>query len=92
MLAINWQLALICLVFALTLMIITKIVSVGSILSAILFPILILFINTNYLVEGNKFSYLIFSLILSVLIIYNHRENIKRLFSGKENKLNFSKK
>ena len=45
----NWQIGLICLVFALVLMILTKIVSLGSVSAAVLFPVLTLFINDNSL-------------------------------------------
>jgi glycerol-3-phosphate acyltransferase PlsY len=91
---VNWRIALICLVFALVLMIITKMVSVGSIASAILFPILVLFvnmgvINADYLVPGN--GYFIFSVLLALLVAFNHRSNIKRLLNGTENKISFKK-
>ena len=49
----NWNIGLICLVFALVLMIITKMVSLGSLAAAVLFPILIIFMpHTSYLVDG----------------------------------------
>ena len=82
----NWQIGLICLVFALVLIILTKMVSVGSIAAAILYPVLTLFIPQNYIVPGN---YIIYSVILAVLIVFNHRENVKRLLSGTENKISF---
>ena len=82
----NWQIGLICLVFALVLMILTQMVSVGSIAAAILYPVLTLFIPQNYIVPGN---YLIYSIILAVLIVFNHRENVKRLLNGTENKISF---
>ena len=52
----NWQIGLICLVFALVLMILTRMVSVGSCAAAILFPVLTLFINEHYtvLTEGKS--------------------------------------
>jgi len=85
----NWNIGLICLVFALVLMILTRIVSLGSLAAAVLFPVLILFMQSNaYLVEGNYFVY---AVILAVLVLFNHRENVKRLLSGKENKLDFKK-
>ncbi len=87
----NWQIGLICLVFALILMALTRMVSVGSIAAAVLFPVLVLFINQNYLVEANNWSYLIYSIILAVLVIFNHRANIKRLLAGEENKISFKK-
>lgn len=84
----NWQIGLICLVFALLLMALTKIVSVGSIVAALLFPVLTIFIGQNYLVEGN---YIIFGVLVALFVIFNHRENVKRLLAGEENKLNLGK-
>lgn len=82
----NWQIGLICLVFALILIALTQMVSVGSIAAAILYPVLTLFIPQNYIVPGN---YLIYSIVLAVIIVFNHRENVKRLLSGTENKISF---
>ncbi|MBP3255685.1 MAG: glycerol-3-phosphate 1-O-acyltransferase PlsY [Clostridia bacterium] len=85
----NWQIGLICLVFALIIMAATKMVSLGSIMAAVLFPILVIFVPHNaYIADGN---YIIYSLILAALVIFNHRENVKRLLEGKENKLSFKK-
>lgn len=86
LLMVNWQIGLICLVFALVLMALTRFVSLGSVAAAVLFPVLTVFIRTNYLVPGN---YIIFGIILAVFVIFNHRENVKRLLAGKENKLSF---
>lgn len=88
LLTTNWQIGLICLIFGLVLIALTRMVSLGSITAAILFPILVLFIKTNYIVEGN---YFIYSLIIAVMVVFNHRENVKRLLSGTENKLSFKK-
>lgn len=87
----NWQIGLICLVFALILITLTRMVSVGSIAAGILFPVLVAFINENYIVPKSNWSYLIFSIILALLVVYNHRENIKRILNGTENKLSFKK-
>ena len=84
----NWQIGLICLVFALVLIILTQMVSVGSLAAAILYPVLTLFIAQNYIVPGN---YIISSIILAVLVVFNHRENVKRILSGTENKISFKK-
>lgn len=86
----NWQIGLICLVFALVLMALTRMVSMGSVGAAILFPVLVLFIKTNYTVtEGS--SYLVYSIILAVIVAFNHRSNIQRILNGTENKLSFKK-
>lgn len=82
----NWQIGLICLVFALILIILTQMVSVGSIAAAILYPVLTLFIPENYIVPGN---YIIYSIVLAIIIIFNHRENVKRLLNGTENRISF---
>ncbi|MBR3325108.1 MAG: glycerol-3-phosphate 1-O-acyltransferase PlsY [Clostridia bacterium] len=87
LLVFNWKIGLICLIFALIIMAITKIVSLGSVSAAILFPILCIFIQQNYIVEGDHFSYIIFGLIMALIVSFNHRENIKRIMEGKENKL-----
>ena len=87
---INWQIGLICLVFALVLMALSKMVSLGSVGAAILFPVLVLFIHTNFTVSEGS-SYLIYSIILAVIVAFNHRSNIKRILNGTENKLSFKK-
>lgn len=85
----NWNIGLICLVFALVLMILTRMVSLGSIAAAVLFPVLIIFMpHIAYLVDGN---YIIYSILLAVLVVFNHRSNVKRLLTGTENKIDFKK-
>ena len=91
LICINWKVGLICLIFAIIMMAVTRMVSVGSCTAAVLYPILTLFgVQKDFFIvkEG---SYLIFSLLLALLIIFNHRENIKRILAGKENKLSFKK-
>lgn len=87
----NWQIGLICLVFGVVLIALTRMVSLGSCAAAVLFPVLTLFINENYIVSQGS-SYLIYSIILAVIVLFNHRSNIKRILSGKENKISFKKK
>ena len=89
LLVTNWNIGLVCLLFALFLMAVTRWVSLGSIAAAVLFPILVIFMpSTAYIAEGN---YIAFSIILALIVIFNHRENVKRLLQGKENKLSFKK-
>ena len=92
----NWQIGLICLVFALVLMILTRMVSVGSCGAAVLFPVLTLIMTDNkcytVLTEGKSGNvYFIYSVILAIIVLFNHRENIKRLLNGTENKISFNK-
>lgn len=90
LLTTNYQIGLICLVFAIVLMILTKMVSVGSLGAAILFPVLTLFLaKENFIVPGN---YLLYSIIIALIVIFNHRSNVQRLLNGTENKISFKKK
>ena len=89
LLMINWKIGLICLVFALLIMAVSRMVSLGSISAAILFPVLCIFINENYLIKANHFGYVLFGIILCLLVVFNHRSNLKRIINGKENKLSF---
>ena len=87
----NWRIGLICLVFAVILIAITRMVSVGSMSAAILFPVLTLFIGDNFIVAQGGFKYFVYSLMLAGFVIFNHRENIKRIMNGTENKISFKK-
>ena len=86
----NWQIGLICLVFGVLLIALTRMVSVGSCAAAVLFPVLTLFITDNYIVAQGS-GYLIYSIILAVIVLFNHRSNIKRIMAGKENRISFKK-
>ena len=85
LITLNWKIGLICLVFGVILIAITKMVSVGSILSAILFPILIVFMGNS------KFESIVISILITLLVLFNHRTNIQRIKNGTENKISFKK-
>ena len=86
----NWKIGLICLVFALVLRAVTRMVSLGSIGAAVLFPVLVLFIHTNFTISEGS-SYFVYSVILAAIVIFNHRANVQRILNGTENKLSFKK-
>ena len=88
----NWKIGLICLIFALILIAITRMVSVGSMAAAILFPVLTIFVSENFIVPATGFKYLVYSLIIAAIVIFNHRENVQRILNGTEDKISFSKK
>ncbi len=92
-LVINWQIGLICLIFALSIMTIARMVSLGSISAAVLFAILTIFTRDHYIggIEFD-FSFVIFGILLAAIVIFNHRSNLKRIIAGTENKLSFKKK
>lgn len=85
LITLNWKIGLICLIFAVIIMAFTKMVSVGSILAAVLYPILTIFMGEVKIVP------IMISILIAVLVIFNHRENLKRIKNGTENKLNFKK-
>ena len=91
-LIINWKIGLACLIFALLLMAITRMVSLGSISAAVLFAVLTLIFRDNYITGEYDFTYIIFGILLASLVIFNHRSNLKRILSGTENRLSFKKK
>ena len=84
LLVINPQIGGICLIFALIIMIVTRWVSLGSIMAAILFPILTLFLSESFYAK-------LISVLIALLVVFNHRSNIKRLKEGTENKISFKK-
>ena len=68
----------------LVIFIITRIVSIASVLAAIAMPVyMILFREPNILVFA--------SLIICIFIILRHTSNLKRIFQGKEPRLTFKK-
>ncbi len=71
----------------------TRYVSLGSIISAIFFPLVIVFTDKILGFEHRDFyTVLIFGSIIAILIVYRHRSNIKRLINGTENKISFGRK
>lgn len=81
MLIVNYQLTLICVCIGALIMLFTRIVSIGSILGMAFVPIgAILFIH-----PFNKELFL-FCIFIGGMSILRHKDNIKRLISGTENK------
>lgn len=74
------KIALIITVVGITSIIVTRYVSLASILAAPLFPILIF-------ISGRAYQYIIFGLVLMCMTLYRHKSNIKKLMSGQESKL-----
>ncbi len=75
------------LVIFIIIFIISKIVSLSSMITAVFFPIIIYFIE-----GGNYLTLTIFSIVASILIILTHLKNIKRLLKGEEKKISFKNK
>ena len=76
--SINYFFGIIFIVSWLIIFFISKYSSLGSIISSLLIPIFI-FLNSSY---ENQY----FFIIMFVLILYTHRENVKRLINKEESK------
>lgn len=72
-------------VLAILIMLISRYVSLGSTLGAVLFVLL------SLIFRGQNPDFVVFAVLLAVLAIYMHKSNIKRLLSGTESKLSFKK-
>ena len=83
-LAINLDTALISLAIFLIVFLMTKYVSLGAIIASILFP----FISFFAMHEDARIM-IIFSILVSLIVLFSHRKNINRLLRGEENKMNF---
>jgi glycerol-3-phosphate acyltransferase PlsY len=79
--------ALLCFGAFLLIFIITKYVSLGAIISAIIYPFIVYYVDPNVL-----FHEMIFTVTLSSSVIFTHRKNISRLLKGEENKMNLFKR
>ena len=64
----------------------TKYISLGSIISVMLYPLL-LFKLQNPALMGGGGQYIIIAFIVACLVVFKHRENIKLIMAGNENKL-----
>jgi len=77
---IDWRAGLFLVITAVSLMFITRYVSIGSIFGCLAFPVSI------YILHPQNTPFLVFALIISGLALFMHRANIKRLINGTENR------
>lgn len=95
-LAIEPQIGLVCLVTGISMVALFNMVSVGSIISAILYPILVFFMGGHF--DDNipssgkvKMVYFCFALVMAFVVVFRHKTNITRIRNGTENRLFKSK-
>lgn len=82
-LAVNWMVALIALGIVALGVLVSRRMSVGSLLGALALPFLCIFL---------EFDFLLGSMFLAVLVIHTHRANLQRLRNGTEPKISFGSK
>ena len=80
LLALNWQAGLIIALIWSVITWFSRYVSLGSIIALALAPLIMWWLKS-------PFAYVIYAGIAAVYVIYLHRENIKRLIAGNENKV-----
>lgn len=82
---VDWRIALILFVIFIGVILISKWISLGSIVIALLYPVLIFAFYKNFILAA-------VALLFTAIVIVAHRENIKRLAKGTENKISFKNK
>ena len=89
MLGVYWQAALLSALVFVIIFLISKYVSLSSIIASLAFPFIVIVIlgmnNTNS-------SLIIFSIFVPILSLITHQKNIERLIRREENKAKFGKK
>jgi len=84
LLALYWQATLVAIAVFLITLLISKYVSLSSMMMGLSYPVSVIFIFTT-----DSISLTIFSASVSILLIITHRQNISRLVHGNENKATF---
>ena len=84
LLGLNYYIGLIFLICWLIIALISKYSSLSSLISSLIASIFFIFINSNPYIG-------FFLFYLFIIILFKHRENIKRLLNKTENKIKFSK-
>jgi glycerol-3-phosphate acyltransferase PlsY len=86
LLAVHWQAALLCTAIFLIMLFITGYVSLSSMMSGIMFPVVIMiFYSTNSSIN-------IFSLAVAILVLITHQRNIERLMAREEKRVSWHAK
>lgn len=88
MLVLNPAVCLVCIIIFAIIVGFTKYVSLGSIVGAILFPLLNYKLNVYFLPTALKTT---FCILMGIFIIFLHRKNISRLLNGTESKIGKNK-
>ncbi len=81
--ALHWQAALICIGIFICIFLLTRYVSLGSMITAICFPFLLFLVFRPV-----PLSLIYFAMIIAVLVLITHQKNIERLVRKEENRMN----
>ncbi|HNQ12757.1 MAG TPA: glycerol-3-phosphate 1-O-acyltransferase PlsY [Bacteroidia bacterium] len=83
-LGVHHEATLICLVVFILVLFLSKYVSLGSMLAALCFPLVVMLIYNETILSLN-----IFAMTVSILTLVTHQKNIERLLRGTESKVGF---
>lgn len=78
------KIAFLCFVIFVLVVLATRYVSLGSIAIGLMYPVGVLLFYPEP-------PYIIFAILVAALVVYLHRSNIRRLLSGTENRITFSR-
>lgn len=87
-LGINPLVAVTCIAVFLIVLLLTKYVSLGSILGTLTFPIMLIISD----IEPNELILIIFGFTFFMVVLFTHKKNVFRILNGTENKVNFQSK
>ena len=84
---IDYALALACIALFLLVLLLTKYVSLSSILATVSFPVFAIFFF-----KRDEPLLIAFGIVAIIIVVLTHQKNIKKLWEGEENKANLFKK
>jgi glycerol-3-phosphate acyltransferase PlsY len=84
LLGLAWPVALACLGIFLTVLTLSRVVSLSSVVAALALPLLM---GVSFGATGLRPAYLSLALLSTVLVVWRHRSNLQRLMAGTEPKL-----
>lgn len=88
LLGLTWPVGLACFGLFLTVLSLSRIVSLSSIVAALALPVLMVL---SFGSAGFRPPYLVLALLTTVLVVWRHRSNVQRLIAGTEPRLGASK-
>lgn len=85
--AMHWQAACTSAAIFMIVFLTSKYVSLGSMVSAVVYPFIIVWVF-----KSDTPSMIYFSLVIAIVVLFTHQKNIERLVRGEENKMRLRKK
>lgn len=83
-LSVHIQAALLCLAVFIVVLLLSKYVSLGSMIASLVFPLLL--ISPKFRPDDHDLLLIIFGFVIFFIVVFTHQKNIIRLINGEENK------